>query len=159
MKIILKFFLFIFVGRMYCSDKIFVHLIPHSHMDAGWLQTENEYFWGGNKCVKCIFDNVLSCLKNNFKRKFTVSDIFFFNKWYNTKNESDKADVKNLVRSGQLNFVNGGWVMHDEATTIYNHQIDQMRIGLEFLYREFGVTVDIGWQLDPFGHSSANVIF
>ena len=30
------------------DDKIYVHIVPHSHDDVGWLKTVDEYFYGGN---------------------------------------------------------------------------------------------------------------
>ena len=44
--------------------------------------------------------------------------------------------------------------MNDEATAHYNAIIDQMSIGLRFISNTFGVRPVIGWQIDPFGHSS-----
>jgi lysosomal alpha-mannosidase len=59
------------------------------------------------------------------------------------------------VRKGRLEFISGGWCMHDEATTHYNSMIDQHSFGAEFLLKEFGecARTKIGWQIDPFGHS------
>ena len=34
-----------------------IHVIPHSHMDPGWLKTYDEYY---NLQVKKIFDNVFN---------------------------------------------------------------------------------------------------
>ncbi|CAI5537097.1 unnamed protein product [Closterium sp. Naga37s-1] len=49
---------------------------------------------------------------------------------------------------------NGGWVMHDEATTHYTDMVHQMSLGLRFLRSEFNVTPRVAWQIDPFGHSA-----
>ena len=46
--------------------------------------------------------------------------------------------------------------MHDEATTYFQDMLDNMATGHKFLLKNFNVTPSIGWQIDPFGHSSAN---
>ena len=38
--------------------------------------------------------------------------------------------VKDLVDNKQLEFVNAGWCMNDEAGTHYNAIIDQMSLGM-----------------------------
>ena len=40
------------------------------------------------------------------------------------------SQVKTLVKNKQLEFVNAGWCMNDEAGTHYNAIIDQMTLGL-----------------------------
>ena len=42
-----------------------------------------------------------------------------------------KEEVKKLVQNGQLEFINGGWCMNDEASTHYNAIIDQMTWGFK----------------------------
>jgi alpha-mannosidase len=44
--------------------------------------------------------------------------------------------------------------MHDEATTHFVDMLDQTTTGHTFLHRTFGYKPRVGWQLDPFGHSS-----
>ena len=46
------------------------------------------------------------------------------------------------------------YVQNDEAASHYVAMIDQMTVGHQFLNRTFGLAPRIGWQVDPFGHSS-----
>lgn len=46
--------------------------------------------------------------------------------------------------------------MHDEACPHFEDMINNMMVGHAFVRREFGVSPRVGWQIDPFGHSSAN---
>ena len=45
-------------------------------------------------------------------------------------------------------------MQNDEAASHYVAMIDQMTVGHQFLDRTFGYNPRIGWQVDPFGHSS-----
>ena len=64
--------------------------------------------------------------------------------------------VKDLVQKKQLEFINAGWCMNDEAGTHYNAIIDQMTVGLEFVRENFGdeARPKVAWHIDPFGHSA-----
>lgn len=67
-----------------------------------------------------------------------------------------KNRVRSLVANGQLEMVNSGWSMHDEACPTYTDMLTNMMLGHDFVLKEFGVTPRIGWQIDPFGHSATN---
>lgn len=61
-----------------------------------------------------------------------------------------------LVKEGRLELLAGGWSSHDEACPTYEDFIANMMAGHQFILKEFGIQPRVGWQLDPFGHSSTN---
>jgi alpha-mannosidase len=66
-----------------------------------------------------------------------------------------KQQVKQLVREGRLEFVNGGWVAPDEACPSYEDLLLNKIIGHTFLNGTFGYIPKHAWNVDSFGHSSA----
>src|SRR5688572_1662379 len=64
-------------------DHYYVHLIPHTHNDVGWLKTVDEDFTGANMqtqeaYVEAILDNVIEELLANETRRFSYVEMKFF---------------------------------------------------------------------------------
>jgi alpha-mannosidase len=141
-----------------------VHIVPHSHDDAGWIKTADEYYTGGRiniglwsqASVHMILDSVMDVLANDPKKRFTYAEMYFFHRWYNTQDQVMKDRVKQLIRDKRLEIVHGGWVSPDEACPNYEDFIINMYKGHNFLKNEFGYRPKIGWHYDQFGHSAAN---
>ena len=141
------------------NDPITVHIVPHTHDDAGWNWTFRDYFYGTASMdlgVKDILTSMVESLSENKDRTFIEVEIAFFEKWWIDQTDTTKAKVKKFLQEGRLEFINGGYVMHDEATSYYQHFIDQTRLGMMFLKKEFDYIPRIAWFIDPFGHSAAN---
>jgi len=139
-----------------------IHMVPHTHDDVGWLKTVDQYYYGlhdndiQNAAVQYIIKSVIDALSRNPDRKFMYVEQAFFQRFWREANDYDKDRVRKLVKSGQLEFVNGGWCMHDEAAAHFVDMIDQTTLGHKFIVEEFGQSAvpTIGWQIDPFGHSA-----
>ncbi|KAL3720552.1 hypothetical protein ACJRO7_005376 [Eucalyptus globulus] len=134
------------------EGKLNVHLVPHSHDDVGWLKTIDQYYVGSNNsiqgaCVENVLDSVIEALARDPNRKFVFAEMAFFQRWWLEQSPEMQELVRKLVNAGQLEFINGGWCMHDEATTHYIDMIDQTTLGFNKVPR-------VGWQIDPFGHSA-----
>jgi hypothetical protein len=85
-----------------------------------------------------------------------ISSSSYFQRWYEALSSDTKRHFKELVHNGQVEFVNGGWVQHDEANPDPTAMINQMTVGHEYLMKNFGVAPRVAWQIDPFGHSGKN---
>ncbi|GMP34299.1 hypothetical protein CsSME_00007221 [Camellia sinensis var. sinensis] len=139
--------------------KLNVHMVPHSHDDVGWLKTIDQYYVGSNNtiqeaCVQNVLDSLIPALLADKNRKFIFAEQAFFQRWWRDQSEAVQNITKQFVSSGQLELINGGWCMHDEATSHYIDMIDQTTLGHLFIKEEFNVTPRVGWQIDPFGHSA-----
>eukprot|EP00754_Rhynchopus_humris_P026895 Rhum_TRINITY_DN15047_c5_g4::Rhum_TRINITY_DN15047_c5_g4_i1::g.136057::m.136057 len=132
-----------------------VHLVSHTHDDTGWQVTVDQYFY---EEVYFIIDTVVTRLDEDPNRKFMYVETGFFARWWDQQPTKKKDLTKRLVAEGRLEFVNGGWCMHDEASPFYVEMIDQTTRGHQFLNANFG---EHGrpkgtWSIDPFGHSNTN---
>ncbi|XP_048333920.2 probable alpha-mannosidase At5g13980 [Ziziphus jujuba] len=141
------------------EGKLNVHLVPHTHDDVGWLKTVDQYYVGSNNsiqgaCVQNVLDSLVPALLKDKNRKFIYVEQAFFQRWWRDQSEEVQSTVRKFVSSGQLELINGGWCMHDEATAHYIDMIDQTTLGHRYIKEQFNVTPRIGWQIDPFGHSS-----
>jgi alpha-mannosidase len=138
-----------------------VHIVPHTHDDAGWLKTVDQYYFGSAQGrqvagVQFILDSVIAALQANPDRTFVYGEVAFFARWWAEQGPEVREAVRSLVASGRLSFVNGGWVQHDEAAAFWEDMLDQTSRGHAFLAATFGPAAlpTVGWQIDPFGHSA-----
>ena len=150
-----------------------VHLVPHAHLDVGWLKTVDECWYGANQSIQDaavgdILEAVFGSLALDSARKWTMGEQAFFQRWWHERGCTDGAVpavdepapcglVRRFVASKQLVFVDGGWSQHDTGCTHYTTMLDQTTFGQSFLERQFGVAPRVGWHLDPFGHTSTQV--
>ena len=104
------------------ADPITIHVVTHSHLDAGWIYPVDQCF----TTVDHIFTTVLESLLVDPKRRYTVGDMYFFRRWYESKAESDREAVRDFVRNGQIEIVHGGAVSTDEATVSFHDFMNNM---------------------------------
>ncbi|XP_028968402.1 lysosomal alpha-mannosidase [Galendromus occidentalis] len=129
-----------------------IHIISHTHDDVGWVHTVDFYYENN---VKFIIDSVIDELQKDEERRFIYVETAFFSRWWDSQTEATRNIVRDLVNTGRLEFISGGWSMSDEATTHYSALIDEMTLGTRWLNDTFGECgrPKAGWQIDPFGHS------
>ncbi|XP_074649565.1 lysosomal alpha-mannosidase-like [Tubulanus polymorphus] len=142
------------------SGMLNIHLIPHSHDDVGYTKTVDQYFYGAHNEIRTagvqyILDSVVAQLMKDSRKRFIYVEMAFFYRWWRQQDDTIRHDITNLVNSGRLEFILGGWSMNDEASTHYSGIIDQHTLGLKFIKDNFGECgrPRVAWQIDPFGQS------
>ncbi|XP_072262569.1 epididymis-specific alpha-mannosidase [Pyxicephalus adspersus] len=154
--ITLVFLLISYGGIVTChtADHIQVFVIPHSHMDVGWVYTvqESMHAYAAN-----VYTTVVEELMKAKHRRFIAVEQEFFRLWWdNVAGDLQKQQVHQLIQEGRLEFIIGGQVMHDEAVTCIDDHILQLTEGHGFLYETFGVRPQFSWHVDPFGASATS---
>ena len=129
-----------------CRDKKFL-----ISAQVGWQVTVDQYFY---EQVFYIYDTVLERLEENPDRKFIAVEIGFFARWWDEAPVSKQQRMAAVIESDQLEFINGGWCMHDEATPTFIEMTDQTTRGHQFIYKHFGKKPRGTWSIDPFGHTN-----
>ena len=117
---------------------LYVHMIPHTHDDVGWLKTVDDLFVGHNQrnqhsTVQLILDSVLEQMISRPNTKFTYAEMKFFSMWYNRLAPDLKSQVKSLVADGRWEIINGGWSENDEACPIFEDIVDNMMVGHQWI--------------------------
>ena len=150
-------------GLVHNKTRTVFHLIPHSHCDAAYKKTFEEYH---ETETRNVLNSVLLALSHDKSRRFVWAETSFLTRWWKDPRTSKKQKLlfHDMLVAGKLELVNGGWVMHDEAITRYDSQIHQMTEGhnrlqqmlLDYLRRP-NASVTTGWQIDPFGPSPFTV--
>jgi len=139
--------------------KVNVWLLPHAHCDVGWQSTFDDL---GRLNVSRILDTVTTSLMENKDRRFSWSEVAFLEYWWKRQTPVTQAAFKELIKNGQIEFVDGGWSQHDMGCTDYDGMFNNMETGHLFLRDTFSpldVRPRVGWSLDPFGVSSTQAVF
>ena len=77
--------------------------------------------------VRYIYDTVVEALLKNPARRFIFVEVAFFMRWWAEQDEATQNATRGLFASGQLEFVNGGWCMADDASPRLDDFVDQVR--------------------------------
>lgn len=87
------------------AQTTYVHMIPHSHDDVGWLKTVDQYYTGAANNiqpadVRMTISSVMRELEKNPQRTFMQVEVAFFSQWYEDQPQSVRDQVKKFVKNG-----------------------------------------------------------
>eukprot|EP01091_Cochliopodium_minus_P016677 TRINITY_DN631_c5_g1_i2.p1 TRINITY_DN631_c5_g1~~TRINITY_DN631_c5_g1_i2.p1 ORF type:complete len:923 (-),score=206.34 TRINITY_DN631_c5_g1_i2:268-3036(-) len=157
--LLFQIFFVILIFYSFDATKNIFHIIPHSHCDAGFVKTFDEYY---EEEVRFILSSVTENLYANPSYRFNWAEIgFFFKYWTDNRTTDEMRDkLRHIIENKQMRWAGAGWVQNDEAVAIYTDVIHQMTLGHNFVKKNFGLSnpPNLGWQIDPFGASSSTPV-
>jgi hypothetical protein len=78
------------------SEKLTVHVGPHSHLDVGWLKTVDE-LWSGHdygvkkslkiERVEYTFDSVVMEMERDPLKTFSFAEVKWIKRWYSRQSK------------------------------------------------------------------------
>lgn len=126
-----------------------VHLIANAHLDPVWLWRWPAGVIEALSTCRAVAD----LLERNSRATFTRSD-----QWLYEQIEHYDPDlferIRTLVDRGQWHIVGGWYIQPDcnlpDAVSFRRH----MELGASYFREKFGVKVDVGYNVDSFGHNA-----
>ena len=97
------------------------HSSPYLFSHCQTLHLARQYYYGANNTIQhanvhSILDGMIGGLVANPDRKYIEVEQAFFQRWWAEQTPDMQNTVQGLVARGQLEFINGAWSMHDEAS-------------------------------------------
>ena len=125
-----------------------VYFVANSHIDPVWLWDKDE----GVGVVLETFRRVVEFLKQHEGAVFAASSAQFY-KWIEEIDPELFEEIKRLVNDGRWIVVGGWWVEPDCNIPCGESFIRHALYGKKYFKEKLGVEVDIGYNIDSFGHS------
>jgi len=147
------------------GDHLHVFLVPFSHNPVGLDLTPEQYFNstkgyhgtpGGT--VNKSYDSVIQAMSEDKRRKFTISELYYFKLWWNMQNDETKNLVKDFVREGRLEILGTGISENDSASAYFEDMIDNKFNSVQFSRENMDGIPETAWQISSAGHSSSEAM-
>ena len=81
-----------------------VFVVPHTHADTGWMLTVEQYY---EQLVRPILTSTLAALVRDARARYCWAEVAYLARWWEEQPEGVRESVRTLVKSGQLELVEG----------------------------------------------------
>ncbi|MEO6964523.1 MAG: glycoside hydrolase family 38 C-terminal domain-containing protein, partial [Acidobacteriaceae bacterium] len=127
--------------------KYFIQMTGNAHIDAEWLWTRSE----GIAQVHHTFSNAIQMMREFPDYTFSQSSAQYY-EWMQEKFPALFQQIQERVKEGRWELVGGMWVEPDLNMPSGESQVRQILLGKRYFEKNFGVNVNVGWNVDSFGY-------
>jgi alpha-mannosidase len=124
-----------------------IYLVPHSHYDAIWVFTKEDYF---HINIELILKKVVALLEASSEFRFLIEQTYLLEEIERRYPELFKK-IGRYVREGRIEIGGGEYLMADTMIPQEETLVRDMVTGRRYIKDRFGVDVPVMWQADSFG--------
>jgi alpha-mannosidase len=124
-----------------------IYLVPHTHYDAIWVFTKEDYFYIN---IDLILRQVVELLEKNKDYRFTIEQTYLLEEVENRYPRLFRK-LSRYIRSGRIEIADGEYLMADTMLPHGETLVREILYGKQYVKEKFGVDVPVMWQADSFG--------
>ncbi|AKG53929.1 alpha-mannosidase [Dehalogenimonas sp. WBC-2] len=129
------------------SNKIY--LVPHSHYDAVWAFTKEDYFYIN---IEKILKPAIEMMADPGYR-FLIEQTALIEE-IERRNPSLFDDIKRYAQAGQIEIAGGEHLMSDTMLPGGETLVRQIFMGKKYISEKIGVETPVMWGADAFGYNA-----
>ncbi len=126
-----------------------VYLVPHSHYDAVWAFTKEDYFFIN---IEKILKPAIELMADPGYR-FLIEQTALIEE-IESRSPSLFEDIRRFVKNGQIEIASGEHLMPDTMMPQGETLVRQILAGKIYIRDKFGVKAPVAWGADSFGYNA-----
>ncbi len=135
------------ISKIKNNEKSKIYLVPHTHYDAIWVFTKEDYFYIN---IDLILKRVINLLKKEKDYKFLIEQTYLLEELEKRYPGLFKKITK-YIKDKRIEIADGEYLMADTMLPQGETLIREIMFGKQFVKKKFGVDVPVMWQADSFG--------
>ena len=128
------------------EEKDTIYLVPHTHYDAIWVFTKEDYFYIN---LMLILKEVVELLEKT-DYKFLIEQTFLLEE-LEMRYPELFSKVAKYIKEGKIEIAGGEYLMADTMLPNGETLVREIMVGKRYVKEKFGVDVPVMWQADSFG--------
>jgi alpha-mannosidase len=124
-----------------------IFLVPHTHYDAIWVLTKEDYFYIN---IDLILRSVIRLLDKQRDYKFTIEQTYLLEE-VERRYPDLFSKIAKYVEDGRIEIADGEYLMADTMLPAGETLVREILLGKSYVKEKFGVDVPVMWQADSFG--------
>jgi len=126
-----------------------IYLVPHSHYDAVWAFTKEDYLYIN---IEQILKQAVS-LMEKAEYKFLIEQTALLEE-IERRNPSLFAELSKFIEQGKIEIADGEYLMADTMIPSGETLVREILFGKRYIKAKFGVDVPVMWGADSFGYNA-----